>query len=511
MSRSAAGRGEHGGLMVLVGVVAAIVAVQLVLGALIVTAQSWASGLQDADTLLPGTVVAGADVGGMHVDEARAAVEEAMAERLRQPITVNAGQQVWQVTPHELGARPRSEEAVASALAEASSAGPLDLARVRWLDGELAVDAPLTVDEEQAAAVVSELSADLDQPVREASLAWSGGQVELVEHRHGQALYQAQLTRDLVTAVKEGEREVNAEVLHREASVLTEDVRPLVEPAQRLAERALSHEVRVTADGAQWRLTPRDVGAEPQLDKVVAAKLNEGRDLAAQTPGARPTAPLAIPEEELRAEVERFAAEVDVPARDAQLDWSSGWLEFTEHRAGQAVDREAAVQALEQALRGAEPSVELAVRPVQPATTLDDYDNVLFLRQGERRLYHYVDGNKVADWPVTVGAGGSPTPTGVFHVGEKRHRPTWYNPDPDGWGSDMPKVIEPGRTNPLGLRALNWHKNGRDTLIRFHGTAAESTIGTAGSQGCVRLTNDDVLELFGRVPSGTTIVSARVG
>lgn len=511
MNRTRAGRGEHGALVVMTGVIAAIVVVQLILGALVVTAQSWAEGLQDEETLLPGTVVAGADVGGMHVDEARAAVDEAVAERLRQPITVNAGDRSWQVTPEELGARPRSDDAVAAALAEASSAGPLDLARVRWLDGELAVDAPLAVDEKQVRAVVADLAADLDHPVRNASLTWTDGGVELVEHRHGRGLYQPQLTRELVTAVQEGQREVDAEVLHREAEVLTEDVRPLVEPAQRLAERALSHEVRVVADGARWQLTPRDVGAKPRLDEIVAAELDEGRDLAAETPGSQRAAPLAIPDEELGAQVERFAAEVNVPARDAQLDWSSGWLEFEEHRTGEAVDREAAIDALEQALHGADSTVELAMRTVQPDTTLDDYDNVLFLRQGERRLYHYVDGNRVADWPVTVGAGGSPTPAGVFHVGTKRHRPTWYNPDPDGWGSDMPKVIEPGRTNPLGLRALNWHKNGRDTLIRFHGTAAESTIGTAGSQGCVRLTNDDVLELFGRVPSGTTIVSARVG
>ncbi len=503
--------GESGALVVITGVIAAIVVVQLILAGLVVAADSWAKGLRSDDMLLPGTVVAGADVGGMHVDEARAAVEEAVAESLREPITVDAGEQRWQVTPAELGAQPRSDDAVEAALAEASSSGPLSLARVRWLGGELEVEAPLTVDEDQVAATVRELAADVHHKVRDATLAWSDGRVELVEHRHGQELYQPQLTRDLIDAVHEGEREVDAEVLHQEAAVRTEDVRPLVEPAQRLAERALAHEVRVVADGAQWQLTPRDVGAKPRLDALVAAELDDGRDLAAETPGSQRAAPLAIPGEELAAQVERFAAEVNVAARDAQLDWSSGWLEFEEHRTGEAVDREAAINALEQALHGADSRVELAMRPVQPDTTMDDYDNVLFLRQGERRLYHYVNGNRVADWPVTVGAGGSPTPTGIFHVGTKRHRPTWYNPDPDGWGSDMPEMIEPGRTNPLGLRALNWVKNGRDTLIRFHGTAAESTIGTAGSQGCVRLTNDDVLELFERVPSGTTIVSARVG
>jgi lipoprotein-anchoring transpeptidase ErfK/SrfK len=89
----------------------------------------------------------------------------------------------------------------------------------------------------------------------------------------------------------------------------------------------------------------------------------------------------------------------------------------------------------------------------------------------------------------------------------KRFEPTWYNPAPNGWGSDMPAVIGPGPDNPLGLRALNWNRGGADTLIRFHGTPNESSIGEAASRGCVRMFNSDVIELYDLVPSGTAIVS----
>jgi lipoprotein-anchoring transpeptidase ErfK/SrfK len=60
----------------------------------------------------------------------------------------------------------------------------------------------------------------------------------------------------------------------------------------------------------------------------------------------------------------------------------------------------------------------------------------------------------------------------------------------------------------LGVRALNWNRpGGGDTLIRFHGTPNEASIGTASSNGCVRMFNADVIELYDLVPSGVTILS----
>jgi lipoprotein-anchoring transpeptidase ErfK/SrfK len=71
----------------------------------------------------------------------------------------------------------------------------------------------------------------------------------------------------------------------------------------------------------------------------------------------------------------------------------------------------------------------------------------------------------------------------------------------------MPAQIGPGPDNPLGARAINWNRNGADTLIRFHGTPNEDSIGEAASAGCVRMFNDDVIELYDLVETGMTIVS----
>ena len=64
----------------------------------------------------------------------------------------------------------------------------------------------------------------------------------------------------------------------------------------------------------------------------------------------------------------------------------------------------------------------------------------------------------------------------------------------------------PGLDNPLGARALYIFQDGEDTLYRVHGSPEASSIGRAVSSGCVRLLNQDIIDLYGRVPNGSPIV-----
>lgn len=64
----------------------------------------------------------------------------------------------------------------------------------------------------------------------------------------------------------------------------------------------------------------------------------------------------------------------------------------------------------------------------------------------------------------------------------------------------------PGLDNPLGARALYLFQNGEDTLYRIHGTNEPWSIGRAVSSGCIRLLNQDVIDLYDRVPNGTRVV-----
>jgi lipoprotein-anchoring transpeptidase ErfK/SrfK len=66
--------------------------------------------------------------------------------------------------------------------------------------------------------------------------------------------------------------------------------------------------------------------------------------------------------------------------------------------------------------------------------------------------------------------------------------------------------MEPGIMNPLGARALYLYEGKKDTLYRLHGSPEWNSIGKSVSSGCVRLMNQDILDLFDRVPLHTPVL-----
>ena len=71
--------------------------------------------------------------------------------------------------------------------------------------------------------------------------------------------------------------------------------------------------------------------------------------------------------------------------------------------------------------------------------------------------------------------------------------------------------MDPGPLNPLGARALYLFQNGEDTLYRIHGNPEANSIGKAVSSGCIRLLNQDIIDLHGRVKSGAKVVVIQAG
>ena len=92
----------------------------------------------------------------------------------------------------------------------------------------------------------------------------------------------------------------------------------------------------------------------------------------------------------------------------------------------------------------------------------------------------------------------------------KREWPTWTPPaemiEREPELEQYRNGMEPGLENPLGARALYLFEGGRDTLYRIHGTNEPWSIGNAVSSGCIRLFNQDVIDLYGRVPKGTIVM-----
>ena len=70
---------------------------------------------------------------------------------------------------------------------------------------------------------------------------------------------------------------------------------------------------------------------------------------------------------------------------------------------------------------------------------------------------------------------------------------------------DLPRFMKGGIENPLGARAMYLYSGGRDTMYRIHGSNEPWTIGQAVSSGCIRMTNDDVQDLYSRVRIGANV------
>ena len=71
---------------------------------------------------------------------------------------------------------------------------------------------------------------------------------------------------------------------------------------------------------------------------------------------------------------------------------------------------------------------------------------------------------------------------------------------------DVPDFVGSGPQNPMGARALYLFDGNKDTMYRIHGTNQPEYIGQAISSGCIRMTNEDVIDLYKRVKTGTVVV-----
>jgi lipoprotein-anchoring transpeptidase ErfK/SrfK len=271
------------------------------------------------------------------------------------------------------------------------------------------------------------------------------------------------------------------------------------------------------SDGTRdWTVTPRELGARNDAEAAVAAAVAASRatsfidrmqmSLLGDRLAFDREVAIAYPRQGVRGFIEGIAANYDRDARDATIDYSTGWVELVKQRDGRKVVRDTSRSALMAALRSGETDVDLTVKTLEPEETTQDFDQVLLVRIGENKLYLYEDGEITHTWTVAPGQPEYPTPTGLYEVTEKRYMPTWINPSPDTWGKDLPAEIPPGIGNPLGLRAINWSA----PAIRFHGTQALYSLGYNASHGCVRMSNEDVIELYDLIDVGTPIVSTIV-
>jgi len=122
-----------------------------------------------------------------------------------------------------------------------------------------------------------------------------------------------------------------------------------------------------------------------------------------------------------------------------------------------------------------------------------------------RYLFYVLPDNKAIRYGVTVGEEALAW-SGVAKIGSMTEWPTWTPTAEIKKRMDVPNFVGPGPQNPMGARALYLYANNKDTLYRIHGTNQPEYIGEAISSGCIRLTNEDVIDLYKRVKVGTVVV-----
>ena len=136
----------------------------------------------------------------------------------------------------------------------------------------------------------------------------------------------------------------------------------------------------------------------------------------------------------------------------------------------------------------------------------DASPGMVVVRTGERRLYYVLGDGRAIRYPVGVGRAGKQW-AGQTYIDGKHLRPAWSPPtEVKRDKPSLPNVIPGGSPrNPMGEAALTL--SGGSYAI--HGTNVPGSVGGFVSYGCIRMYNADVLDLYSRVSTGTTVVVTR--
>jgi lipoprotein-anchoring transpeptidase ErfK/SrfK len=122
-----------------------------------------------------------------------------------------------------------------------------------------------------------------------------------------------------------------------------------------------------------------------------------------------------------------------------------------------------------------------------------------------RYLYYVLPHGKAIRYGVAVGEEAMAW-SGVAKVGRMTEWPSWTPTASERERLGVPAYVGPGPQNPMGARAMYLYNGNKDTLYRIHGTNQPDYIGQAISSGCIRMTNEDVIDLYKRVKPGTVVV-----
>jgi lipoprotein-anchoring transpeptidase ErfK/SrfK len=137
-------------------------------------------------------------------------------------------------------------------------------------------------------------------------------------------------------------------------------------------------------------------------------------------------------------------------------------------------------------------------RKEAPGTIVVDSDN--------RFLYYVLAKGQAIRYGIAVGEEAQAW-SGVAKIGRMEEWPAWHpTPGEQARLGPLPEYVTGGPHNPMGSRGMYLYANNKDTLYRIHGTNQPEYIGSAVSSGCIRMTNEDAIDLYNHVKSGTMVI-----
>ena len=280
--------------------------------------------------------------------------------------------------------------------------------------------------------------------------------------------------------------------------------------------RPLRHSLRVGYDGQSWELPGKTLAVHADLDEAVDEALAESRQgglpgrlvryVTGGTVEEGVGADVTYSEPAINRFVRKVAREVGREPQDATVNASGASLEVVPAENGRKLRDNLLTEQLNAAVLNADADHTIAARThaVRPEVTTSEvasaYPTYLTLDRATYTLRFWRDLKLAKTYTVAVGQEGLETPEGLYSIQDKQVEPTWHVPDSDWAGSLAGQSIPPGPSNPLKARWMGIFEG-----AGIHGTEETSSLGTAASHGCVRMSIPDVEDLYDRVEVGTPI------
>src|SRR5688572_4482726 len=285
--------------------------------------------------------------------------------------------------------------------------------------------------------------------------------------------------------------------------------------------RARMNEPILVRDGrTKFRLSPRQMGASFNVDRMVDDAIEVSRDANIFSRTYREIRGEPLHEDVpasvsysrlvLTRFVDRVERKLNRKPQDAKLGFNDeGEFHPIPGKRGVRVDSRALRNQLVGAINGLAPAtIRVRATKRDPRVKLKDlareYRQLLIINRNTFKLRYYRKLKLVKTYNIAVGQVGFDTPAGLYHIQNKAVDPAWSVPNKP-WAGELAGQVIPGgaANNPLKARWMGIYDG-----AGIHGTSEDGSIGTAASHGCIRMHIPDVVELYDRVEVNTPVYIA---